>query len=349
MQNLFASKSKYRFTYWLIWAVIAAVYGLILMFLWGVDWLSASSDAFVFSALSAVMGIAVWYVVKFSALDSASVFNTLSTHLVAGGVLVFIMVTGGEMMLKVFTGSQSEFYDFSSVNHVYRLVIGGLIYILLAINFYLIFYYEEYRSRKIRQAEMDKHLKSAELNMLKSQINPHFIFNSLNSVSSLTLTAPEKAHDMVIQLADFLRYSIRKNADQLVSLEKEIEAMELFLAIERTRYGQRLQVDINCDEKSKSALLPVLILQPLVENAIKYSLHETDTESIIKIDCIINDEELLVEIANNYDDAAITNEGEGIGLENVRARLGLIYNTQDLLKIVNTENMFKVSISFPQL
>ena len=148
------------------------------------------------------------------------------------------------------------------------------------------------------------------------------------------------------QLADFLRYSIRKNADQLVSLEKEIEAMELFLAIERTRYGQRLQVDINCDEKSKSALLPVLILQPLVENAIKYSLHETDKESMINIDCIIKEEELHVEIANNYDEAAITNEGEGIGLENVRARLGLIYNTQDLLKIVNTENMFKVSISF---
>ena len=130
------------------------------------------------------MGIAVWYVVKFSGLDSARVINTLATHLVAAGLLVFALVSGGEAILNSFINNQAEFYGFNSIYHVYRLAIGGVIYVLLAINFYLVFYYEEYRSRKIREVEMDKHLKSAELNMLKAQINPHFIFNSLNLLGS---------------------------------------------------------------------------------------------------------------------------------------------------------------------
>ena len=105
MQNLLGSNSKYRFSYWIIWATVATGYAVILMFFWDINWQSAWSDAMVFSALSAIMGIAVWYVVKFSTLDSASVFNTLITHLVAGAVLVFLMVTGGEAILNIFPGN----------------------------------------------------------------------------------------------------------------------------------------------------------------------------------------------------------------------------------------------------
>jgi sensor histidine kinase YesM len=295
------------------------------------------------------MGIAVWNVVKFSGLDSARVINTLATHLVAAGLLVFVLVSGGEAILNALFIEQPEFYEFGSTYHIYRLVIGGLIYVLLAINFYLVFYYEEYRSRKIREVEMDKHLKSAELNMLKAQINPHFIFNSLNSVSSLTLTNPEKAHDMVIQLADFLRYSIRKNADQLVKLEQEIEAIELFLAIEKIRFGDRLNVDVLCDDVSKNKTLPALILQPIVENAIKYSLHETEGDSSIKIYCLSEDDDLQITITNNFDEDVVTTKGEGIGLKNVINRLSLVYNREDLLNTSMHEDLFKVEIIIPQI
>ncbi|RLD19631.1 MAG: hypothetical protein DRI71_11490, partial [Bacteroidetes bacterium] len=170
MQNQFASKDSNRLVYLLIWALVGIGYTTILIFILHVEWLQASVDAFVFSSLLAVMGIAVWYIVKFSGLDSARVINTLATHLVAAGMLVFVLVSGGEAILNSFINNQSEFYEFASTYHVYRLVIGGVIYVLLAVNFYLVFYYEEYRSRKIREVEMDKHLKSAELNMLKAQI-----------------------------------------------------------------------------------------------------------------------------------------------------------------------------------
>jgi two-component system LytT family sensor kinase len=349
MQNLFASNSQYRLAYWLIWAITATAYTAILAFVWKVVLMSAVTDALVFSSLSAIMGIAAWNVVKYSALDSASVFNTLTTHLVAGGVLVFVLVSGGESLLQVFLNTENKFYDFGSGYHIYRLVVGGFIYILMAINFYLIIYYEESRSRKIRQAEMDKHLKSAELNMLKAQINPHFIFNSLNSVSSLTLTNPQKAHEMVIQLADFLRYSIRKNADQLVKLEQEIEAIELFLAIEKIRFGKRLKVAVECAAGSEDKLLPALILQPLIENAIKYSLHETDVDSEIKISCQERENELHILITNNFDKDVVPKKGEGIGLKNVSTRLSLVYNRQDLLDTSIEDDLFKVEIIIPQI
>lgn len=348
MQNLFAFSSQYRIAYWLIWAILAVGYGAILILFLELEWLQAGADAFVFSGLFAVMGIAVWNVVKYSGLDSASVINTLATHLVAAGLLVFVLVSGGEAILNALISGQTEFYAFSSTHHIYRLVIGGLIYLILAINFYLVFYYEEYRSRKIHQVEMDKHLKSAELNMLKAQINPHFIFNSLNSVSSLTLTNPEKAHEMVIQLADFLRYSIRKNADQLVKLEQEIEAIELFLAIEKIRFGDRLKVDVVCDEGPKSKTLPALILQPIIENAIKYSLHETDSDSIINISCESLNDDLQIIITNNFDQDMVPRKGEGIGLKNVSDRLNLVYNRGNLLNTSIQRDLFEVRITIPQ-
>jgi sensor histidine kinase YesM len=349
MQNIFGSNSQYRLTYWIIWVIGATGYAAILILLGQIAWMQAWMDALLFSSLFAVMGMAVWYVVKFSGLDSASVLNTMVTHLVAGGVLVFVIVISGETFLDAFFANDNEFYSLKSPYHLYRLLVGSLIYIFLAINFYLIVYYEEYRSRKIRQVELDQHLKYAELNLLKAQINPHFIFNSLNSISSLTLTNAEKAHEMVILLADFLRYSIHKNADQLVKLEQEIEAIELFLAIEKIRYGERLKVEVSCDEKSKIKLLPALILQPLVENAIKYSLYETDLNSNILINCQSTANELQVEIANNYSKDAVVTKGEGIGLRNVRSRLGLVYNRHDLLETDEAGNLYKVIITFPQL
>ena len=349
MQNIFSSSSNYRLLYWFIWSIVATAYASLLILFGQVELVQAGADAFLFSLLAAVMGIAVWYVVKFSGFDSGSVINTLATHLVAAGVLVFVLVSGGELLLSYFSISNTDFYLFDSPYHIYRLIIGGLIYGLLATNFYLVIYYEEYRSRKIRQVEIEKHLKSAELNMLKAQINPHFIFNSLNSVSSLTLTNPEKAHEMVIQLADFLRYSIRKDADQLVKLEQEIEAIQLFLAIEKIRFGDRLRVDVDCDEVSESKMLPALILQPIVENAIKYSLHETDMDSSINISCKSQADALQIIISNNFDKNAVTAKGEGIGLKNVINRLSLVYNRQDILITSIQDDLFKVEIIIPQV
>lgn len=348
MQNLLSSDSKYRLFYWLVWAFLGILYAIMLIFIWSVDWQLALVDAIIFTLLFAVMGIAVWYIVRFSDVDQKNLINTLGTHLVAGILLVFGVVVIAETAIPIIFPEQAENYRFSSEYHAYRLIIGGLLYILITINFYLIVYYEEFRSRKLREHELDQHLKSAELNMLKAQINPHFIFNSLNSISSLTLTDPDKAHEMVIQLADFLRYSIRKNADQLVPLAQEMEAIELFLSIEKTRYGDRLKFELNCDAEQGEVKVPALILQPLVENAIKYSLHETDEQSVIELGCSVVGNTLAITIGNNYNKDDVVRKGEGIGLKNVRARMGIVYGSKELLEINDSRNYFEVKVKFPQ-
>lgn len=349
MQDPFSAAGRYRMIYWLSWVLLGAAYALINMLLWHTEVISALIDAGIFATFFALMGIAVWYVVRFSGFERGNIINTLVTHLVAGALLVFVAVAAGERVLTVIYPVKAEIYGFDSYFHIYRLIIGGLLYILTAFNFYMVVYYEENRSQKLRQNELDQHLKTAELNMLKAQINPHFIFNSLNSVSSLTLTDPQRAHEMVIQLADFLRYTIQKNVDQLVSLEKEVEAVELFLAIERTRYGDRLSLVINCDEHLASEMtVPVLILQPIVENAIKYSLHETAIDSSISIHCSVADENLVILVSNNYEPDRKVKKGAGIGLSNVRARLKLIYGRTDLLEVQEEQDQFTVKITFPQ-
>ena len=112
MQNQVTSNENYRLIYLLIWALIATGYASILILFWHLEWLQAWADAFVFSSLFAVMGIAVWYIVKFSGLDSARVINTLATHLVAAGLLVFVLVSTGEVILNSFISDQAEFYGF---------------------------------------------------------------------------------------------------------------------------------------------------------------------------------------------------------------------------------------------
>ncbi len=350
MQNQFASDKQYRLIYWLIWAVLGVSYALLLILVWTVEWKLAMVDSLVFTLLFAAMGIAVWNLVRFSSVDSKSVVNNIISHVVAGGLLVFIVVAIGESIIPLIFNDASQYYSFSSEFHLYRLVIGAFLYTIVAVNFYLIVYYEEYRSKKLRESDMDKHLRSAELNMLKAQINPHFIFNSLNSVSSLTLTDSKKAHEMVINLADFLRYSIQQNAEQLVPLSKEIEALQLYMEIEKVRYGKRLNVVFEIDDTiGKQYTVPALILQPLVENAIKYSLHETDLESEIAIKCSLEDDLLMINVTNNYDNNIVVKKGAGIGLNNVRSRLQLIYGNSNLLTVKDDKSCFSVELRFPQV
>jgi len=134
-----------------------------------------------------------------------------------------------------------------------------------------------------RKADMEKLAREAELNKLRQQLQPHFLFNSLNSISALTGQQPEKARHMIQQLSDFLRNTLRNEEQQWVSLQEELTYLELYLDIEKVRFGHRLQSSTNCDEESLQMKLPSMLLQPLVENAIKFGLYDTLEEVTIII------------------------------------------------------------------
>jgi LytS/YehU family sensor histidine kinase len=183
--------------------------------------------------------------------------------------------------------------------------------------------------------------------MLRSQINPHFLFNSLNSVSSLTITNPDKAREMVIKLSEFMRYALSRKDDLPVTLQSELDNLRLYLDIEKVRFGKRLVIKENIDPACMGATLPVMILQPLYENAIKHGVYETTREVTINTNVLCTGDFVEILISNNFDPEAKPVKGTGTGLTNVIRRLELMYGNKAVLKTEKLSDSFSVKIYLP--
>lgn len=208
---------------------------------------------------------------------------------------------------------------------------------------------KEQRETDARKADTERFLKEAELFKLRQQLQPHFLFNSLNSISALTGSQPEKARHMINQLSEFLRGSLKKDEKQWNSLEEELQYLELYLDIEKVRFGHRLQTSILADEDAVNLKLPAMLLQPVVENAIKFGLYDTTGEVLIKLSAKKNDHTLEVIVQNPFDmETAQPLKGTGFGLASIQRRLFLLFARNDLLKMEKTDNHFITTIIIPQ-
>ncbi len=187
-------------------------------------------------------------------------------------------------VLLMFLKSEDPYNDFISDTAYIRFGAGFLL--LSSISMFSLMWYgqQEYTEIINRKAETEQLSKDAELFKLRSQFQPHFLFNSLNSISALIGSDPEKARHMIFQLSDFLRGTLKKDEHQWIALEEEIQYLQLYLEIEKVRFGHRLQTEIKVAENTLQLQLPALILQPVVENAIKFGLYDTTGEVLIKIE-----------------------------------------------------------------
>ena len=200
-----------------------------------------------------------------------------------------------------------------------------------------------------RKLDMERLAREAELNKLRQQLQPHFLFNSLNSISALTGSQPEKARHMIQQLADFLRGTLRKEGQQWTTLEEELQYLQLYLDIEKVRFGYRLQTNIDCTEAALQMKLPAMLLQPLVENAIKFGLYDTLGEVTIFILAKEENGLLEVTIQNPFDETASAPvKGTGFGLASIKRRLFLLFARHDLLQVKKEAQQFITIISIPQ-
>jgi LytS/YehU family sensor histidine kinase len=198
------------------------------------------------------------------------------------------------------------------------------------------------------QAKLEAMVREAELKMLRSQINPHFLFNSLNSISSLTVTNPPGAREMIVKLSDFMRYSLSSRNDQPVTLHNEMESLRLYLEIEKVRFRERLVIKEEIEPECLAALLPGLLLQPLYENAVKHGVYESTGTVVINTSAKKEGENVVVSISNTVDpDSIVTRKGAGIGLKNVRTRLELFFGDEAELEVIRKEDSFTVNMKFP--
>ena len=239
--------------------------------------------------------------------------------------------------------------DFLLVSIPYRIFIGVLFYALLGMAYYLFIYYKNLQEKIVLEARLSELLKESELNTLKSQINPHFLFNSLNSISSLTITNPEKAREMVIKLSDFLRYSVSINYTNFTTFEKEIANVKRYLEIEKVRFGDKLNFEFNLDGPCREQEIPVMLLQPIFENAIKHGVYESTEQVKIVMDCEYKSGYLEISIINDFDPEARPRKGAGMGLKNIKERLRLLYKTDKLIKTAVEGNKFHVVLSLPNI
>lgn len=208
----------------------------------------------------------------------------------------------------------------------------------------------EQREKEKRRVAMEQLAKDAELATLRQKLQPHFLFNSLNSISALAAAKPEQARKMIQQLSDFLRGTLKKDEEKVIPLKDELQHLSLYLEIEKVRFGHRLNIEMNYAPDANDLQIPPLLLQPIVENAIKYGLYDTLGDTAISIQTQKEESYLIVRVKNPFDpQTQQSNSGTGFGLSSIQRRLFLLYARNDLLTIEKKENLFITTLKIPQL
>lgn len=348
MKNPILSNIKNIYIYFSVWTVVIAVHTLSLFYYYHLDFTASLADGFIFNIIFAGLALSFWYTVRTLNIDSKNRSTFIINHFAAACIFLIVWLFVSYILVGLFIDPKSNYFHFFYHSLPWRIVSGILYYLLMILFYYLYIYYSSFKENIIKEASLKTLVKETELSLLKSQINPHFIFNSLNSINSLTYSNPELASEMIVKLSSFLRYALEQNSKQLVSFSEELENSMLYLDIEKTRFGEKLILKQQIEQVCLSLKIPNLILQPLLENAIKYGVHESTQPVTIELKCTKDQEHLHLVISNNFDPETFNRKGKGIGIKNVKERLYLIYGRRDLINISDKENIFKVSLLIPQ-
>ncbi len=345
MRHPFITYPKLGIFYAIFWVVIALGNSIIQ---WKWDDISFGVSlglCIVFYFSFAIIGTGIWFVIQYISFEGNSNFRFISSHLIAATIIIAIWLYISSVIVKLL-GLHVEGYFKASIP--YWLFGGYLLYVVFVISYLAITYYSNFKDKVRKEGELRSLVKEAELHALKSQINPHFLFNSLNSISSLTMSDPGRAQEMVINLSSLMRYSLKHNQNEKVPFREELENIKHYLDIEKVRFGSKLNTVFEIEDKCLSAKIPNMLLQPLYENAIKYGVYEATDPVDVITKCTKNGEFLVITISNEYDPNVITKKGEGIGLRNIKERLQVIFENPGLIQIENSDNIFTVTLSIPQ-
>ena len=335
----------------LIYIIISVIIGIlqyiILRYFFKLDDLIAVIDSLIYCSIFAFIGLSIWFMVYYNNIEKNTIFVFTISHLISSTVAVSIWLLISRPLVSIFVTNTIP-YNFVLNKFLYlRIVQGYLGYIIIVLFYYVLIFYQTNIENREREESFKSSLREAELKSLKSQINPHFLFNSLNSISSLTMFDPEKAQSMIIKLSDYLRFSLQYKPNDKISFVKEIENIQRYLEIEKIRFGKRLAMTFDISPECNTVLVPTMILQPLFENAIKYGVHENTHETLITVNAIKESSHITFSISNNFDPESVASKGQGIGLSNIKERMQLMYNSSELVNIKIDNNNFTVLLYFP--
>jgi two-component system, LytTR family, sensor kinase len=345
MANSILSDRRLRFffsAWWLVWTFIK----YIILKEIHIDDKHAVTDSVVSNFLLATICFFISNNMKYYLPRQEKYWYILVTSLTLSGI--WILLQHGAMWL-IFR-ERDPYQDIISSTWSLRYGAGFLLISSMSMFSLLWYSQREQKEMDARKSEAEHLTKEAELFKLRQQLQPHFLFNSLNSISALTGSQPEKARHMIQQLSDFLRVNLKKDDQQLSSLEEEIQYLGLYLDIEKVRFGHRLQTEIIVNDAVLSLKLPALLLQPVVENAIKFGLYDTYGEVLITLKATHETNYLKIMVQNPFDpETSQPLKGTGFGLSSVQRRLFLLFARHDLLRTQKDEEYFITTILIPQI
>jgi two-component system, LytTR family, sensor histidine kinase AlgZ len=334
--------------YALAWIPLCAILLYLLAALGGLSWARAATLAIPLCVVYAFVCLSAWYSCRGTPLETSSFSRLALTHLsaavVAGGIWTAVAKGLALAFSTVLVGLDQQ------VSGTYALLFGSgvLLYLLAVALHYVLLLDQASHEAEKREAEARVLARESELKALKTQVNPHFIFNCLNSISALTTSDSAKAREMCVLLADFLRKTLGLGEKTLIPLRDELTLTHSFLSVEQIRFGARLRLEEKMDPAVMDFLVPPLLLQPLVENAVGHGISNLTEGGWIRIEIERGaGESLKVRIENNFDPETPRRRGAGIGLKNVRLRLDAAYGSRARFDVRTECDRFTVALEIP--
>lgn len=343
------SKIRRLVLYLLVWEPVTALVAYLLSASGNLSGREAIVLAAPLCLLFAFVCLSAWYSCRVTPIDKSSLSKILFAHLggamVATGLWVLAARWYAHALARsgAFPGIEKRFQP-----EIPLLAGTGVLLYLLSVAFYYVYLtFEASKDAEARMMKASVLAREAELKALKAQVNPHFLFNSLNSISALTSSDPAKAREMCILLGDFLRRTLGLGEKSSIRLEEELSLIHAFLAVEKVRFGARIQMEETVDPQALNMMVLPLLLQPLVENAVSHGIANLIEGGWIRlaIQCTASDVGITVE--NNFDPDAPPRRKSGVGLVNVRQRLKARYGNLASFSYAPEGETFRVALKFP--
>ena len=334
MHPIFERKTYFA-AYLGVWMLVALMLAGLLRTPGMLGWRDALIISVPLCLFYAFVCLTPWYVCRHLPLRSTNAGKLLLNHF-GGAVLAAAIWV--ELARGIAHWQNSDPGLRPEVPHL--VVVGLLLYTLSVALHYMLLAVEDSREAEIQA-------RDAELRALKAQINPHFLFNSLNSITALTAIDPARAREMCIKLSDFLRSTLGLGERESIPWREELQLARIYLDVEQVRFGSRLQVEMNVDEACAECMVPPLVLQPLIENAVKHGIATLVDGGTITVQGRVNDGRLEISVENGFDPDSPAPRRNGLGLRNVRSRLETRFGNAARLSARSDANHFRAEMVVP--
>ncbi|RJP26526.1 MAG: hypothetical protein C4527_15310 [Candidatus Omnitrophota bacterium] len=297
----------------------------------------------------------IYYLAKRYPFESHRLIPSLLDNAIAFIIFIFIKILL-EVLLSFFIPlpplQDAHFFErFVIIALSPHMYMNFLVYFTLLGGIHAFNYYHKFREKELTASRLEAQLAQTQLHVLKMQLHPHFLFNTLNSISSLIYENAEAADEMIEQLSELLRYSLQNIGTQETELNHELDFVNRYLAIEQIRFSDRLIVENDIDANTLDAIVPTMILQPLVENSIRHGIARHNATGKISIHAHKNNQSLHLEIHDNgpaFSSESVQTSSSGVGLTNTQKRLEQLYGTSFSLYTSSTANgEYVVRIEIP--